>query len=37
LRHRDEDRPVNPEEIRQALGDMRRLTEGGITGGPTGG
>ncbi|RPJ43340.1 MAG: aspartate ammonia-lyase [Candidatus Latescibacterota bacterium] len=32
LRHRDEDRPVSPEEIEAALGDLRRLTEGGIVG-----
>jgi fumarate hydratase class II len=37
LRHRDEDRPVRPEEIETALLDMRLLTEGGITGGPTAG
>jgi fumarate hydratase class II len=37
LRHRDEDRPVTPEEIRAALSDMRRLTEGGIVGGGGGG
>jgi fumarate hydratase class II len=30
LRHRDEERPVTPEEIEAALGDIRRLTEGGI-------
>ena len=30
LRHRDEDRLVSVEEIRAALSDMRRLTEGGI-------
>jgi fumarate hydratase class II len=32
LKHRDEDRLVTVEEIRAALGDMRRLTEGGIIG-----
>jgi fumarate hydratase class II len=32
LRHRDEDRPVTQEEVATALGDMRRLTEGGIFG-----
>jgi fumarate hydratase class II len=32
LRHRLEDRPVSVNEIEQALGDMRRLTEGGILG-----
>jgi fumarate hydratase class II len=37
LRHRDEDRPVSVEEIRSALSDMRRLTEGGIFGGGGGG
>ncbi len=30
LRHRREDRPVTPAEVEAALGDMRRLTEGGI-------
>ncbi len=30
LRHRDEDRPVSVQEITAALGNMRRLTEGGI-------
>lgn len=37
LRHRDEDRPVTEEEIRSALSDMRRLTEGGIISGGGGG
>ena len=37
LRHRDLDRPVTAVEIEQALGDMRRLTEGGIVGGSSGG
>ncbi|NNE08259.1 MAG: aspartate ammonia-lyase [Gemmatimonadetes bacterium] len=32
LRHRDEDRPVTADEIGRALQDMRKLTEGGITG-----
>ncbi len=34
---RDEDRPVTVEEIESALSDLRRLTEGGIVGGSTGG
>ena len=33
LKHRAEDRPVRPEEIEAALGDLCRLTEGGIVGG----
>jgi hypothetical protein len=33
LKHRDEDRPVKPEEIESALSDLRKLTEGGIVGG----
>ena len=33
LMHRDEQRPVTPAEIDVALGDLRRLTEGGIAGG----
>ena len=37
LKHRDGDRPVTFEEIESALSDLRRLTEGGIAGGPTGG
>lgn len=37
LRQRDQDRPVTVAEIEQALSDMRRLTEGGITGGPSAG
>lgn len=37
LRHRDEDRPVSPQEVEAALSDMRRLTEGGIFGGGGGG
>lgn len=37
LRHRDEERPVSVEEIRSALGDMGRLTEGGIISGGGGG
>ena len=32
LKHRDEDRLVSPDEIENALKDMRRLTEGGIVG-----
>jgi len=30
LRHRDDNRPVSVQEITAALGNMRRLTEGGI-------
>ena len=37
LKHRDEDRPVNVEEIEAALSDLRKLTEGGIVGGVSGG
>lgn len=37
LRHRDQNRLVTPQEIETALGDMRRLTEGGIIGGSLGG
>jgi fumarate hydratase class II len=37
LKHRDEDRLVTTDEIDAALSDLRRLTEGGIVGGPTGG
>ena len=37
LKHRDEDRPVNVEEIEAALSDLRRLTQGGIVGGVSGG
>jgi fumarate hydratase, class II len=33
LRRQDDYRPVTPAEIEQALGDMRQLTDGGITGG----
>jgi fumarate hydratase class II len=33
LKHRDQDRPVTVEEIEAVLNDLRRLTEGGITGG----
>jgi fumarate hydratase class II len=36
LKHRDEDRPVTPDEIEAALSDLRRLTEGGIAGGSVG-
>jgi len=32
LKHRDEDRPVTAAEIESALGDLRKLTEGGIVG-----
>jgi fumarate hydratase, class II len=32
LTHRDEDRPVTTFEIKEALTDLRRLTEGGIVG-----
>ena len=37
LKHRDEDRPVTVDEIEAALGDLRKLTEGGIVGGVSGG
>ena len=37
LKHRDEERFVKPEEIEAALGDLRKLTEGGIVGGVVGG
>jgi fumarate hydratase, class II len=37
LKHRDEDRPVTVDEIEAALGDLRKLTEGGIVGGVGGG
>lgn len=37
LKHRDEDRPVSVEEIEAALSDLRKLTEGGIVGGVSGG
>jgi len=37
LKHRDEDRPVKPEEIEAALSDLRKLTDGGIVGGGVGG
>ncbi len=37
LKHRDEDRLVTAAEIESALSDLRRLTEGGIAGGSTGG
>ncbi|MDO8754123.1 MAG: hypothetical protein Q7J80_09555, partial [Anaerolineales bacterium] len=37
LKHRDEDRPVTAGEIESALGDLRKLTEGGIVGGAGGG
>jgi hypothetical protein len=37
LKHRDEDRSVKPEEIESALSDLRKLTDGGIVGGVSGG
>ncbi|MBM3181108.1 MAG: aspartate ammonia-lyase [Chloroflexi bacterium] len=37
LKHRDKDRPVTAAEIESALGDLRKLTEGGIVGGVSGG
>ena len=37
LKHRDEDRPVTVAEIEAALGDLRKLTEGGIVGDEVGG
>jgi fumarate hydratase class II len=37
LKHRDEERPVTEAEIEAALGDLRKLTEGGIVGGAVGG
>ena len=37
LKHRDEDRPVKVDEIEAALSDLRKLTEGGIVGGVSGG
>jgi fumarate hydratase class II len=37
LKYRDEDRPVTVDEIESALSDLRKLTEGGIVGGSTGG
>lgn len=37
LKHRDEDRTVSVEEIESALSDLRKLTEGGIVGGVSGG
>ncbi|MBE0672335.1 MAG: aspartate ammonia-lyase [Anaerolineales bacterium] len=37
LKHRDEDRMVTTEEIEAALGDLKKLTEGGIVGGVSGG
>ena len=37
LKHRDEDRPVTVDEIEFALNDLRKLTEGGIAGGVSGG
>jgi fumarate hydratase class II len=32
LKHRDEDRPVTADEIKAALSDLRKLTDGGIVG-----
>ena len=32
LKHRSNGQPVSPEEVEEALSDMRRLTEGGIVG-----
>ncbi len=37
LKHRDEDRPVTVVEIDAALSDLRKLTDGGIVGGASGG
>jgi fumarate hydratase class II len=37
LKHRDQERTVTAEEVESALDDLRRLTEGGIAGGGTGG
>jgi fumarate hydratase, class II len=37
LNHRDGERTVTAEEVRSALSDLRRLTEGGIVGGAGGG
>ena len=37
LLHRDNPQPVTPAEIEAALGDLRKLTEGGIFGGGSGG
>jgi fumarate hydratase class II len=37
LKHRDEDRLVTTDEIESALNDLRKLTEGGIAGGVSGG
>jgi fumarate hydratase class II len=37
LKHRNEDRLVTAAEIDSALGDLRKLTEGGIVGGVSGG
>jgi len=37
LKHRDQQRPVTPQEIEAALSDLRRLTEGGIIGDGGGG
>lgn len=37
LNHASQARPVTPGEVETALGDMRRLTQGGILGGPAAG
>jgi hypothetical protein len=37
LKHRDQARAVSIEEIDAALSDLRKLTEGGITGAPSAG
>jgi hypothetical protein len=37
LKHRDENRLVTVDEIDAALSDLRKLTEGGIVGGVSGG
>ncbi len=37
LLHRDSRQPVSTAEVEKVLGDLRRLTEGGIVGGSTGG
>jgi hypothetical protein len=37
LKHRDEDRTVTTDEVESALGDLRKLTDGGIVGGVSGG
>ncbi len=37
LMHREQQRPLTPQEVEAALSDLRRLTEGGIIGGGAGG